>query len=474
MPHPTPTNESTRPNVLLIVSDQHRVDALEDRGTIVQTPYLARLRQDGAEFTNAYTPIPLCTPARQSLLRGKRPETFGGLWNYDQASAVRTLEPTDYAWPRALQEAGYATTYLGKWHVHPDRDPTSFGYDRYVPPSAYGEARAAHPETAGFGPWPGWDGWLGDVDPVPVEQSRTHWFADEAARAIADLSAGDAPWHIRVDFTEPHLPCRPSEPFASMYSPESMSKWPNFDDPLDDKPYIQRQQRVNWHIEDLGWDDFAPGVARYLGTVTQLDDAIGRILAAIDDADVRDNTIVIYTTDHGDMCGSHHMLDKHYVMYDEVVRVPLIIRWPSQIDGGTVVDDFVYNMLDLPPTITEATDADAAPDFQGRSLLPAIHDEPREPRTEVVSSYNGQQFGLFSQRMLRTKDWKYVWNGTDVDELYNMNEDPAELHNLIHDPEFEHLVATLRARLYHVMRTDGDHLFANRWLESQLLESRKL
>jgi arylsulfatase A-like enzyme len=474
MPDSTGADRGARPNVLLIVSDQHRVDALENHGTAVQTPHLAQLAREGVEFANAYTPIPLCTPARQALLRGKRPETFGGLWNYNHSSLVRVLEPTDYAWPRALQDAGYATAYLGKWHVHPDHDPTSFGYDRYVPESAYGEHRATRAEADGFGPWPGWEGWLGATSPVPVEESRTHWFADETARTIAELAAGGGPWHVRVDFTEPHLPCRPSEPYASMYPPESIPKWPNFDDPLEDKPYAQRQHRVNWHVEDLDWKDWAPAVARYLGMVTQLDDAIGRILAALDAAGARDDTIVVYTTDHGDLCGSHRMLDKHYVMYDEIVRVPLIVRWPGRVVPGTVVQDFVYNMLDLPPTITEATGAEPAPDFHGRSLLPALDGEDREPRTEVISTYNGQQFGLFSQRMLRTNEWKYVWNGTDVDELYDLREDPAEVRNLIHDPRHHDLVAALRARLYQAMRADGDHLFANRWLESQLLENRKL
>lgn len=470
----TDSDSSERPNVLVLVSDQHRADAMEGRGVAVSTPNLAKLASEGVEFERAYTPIPLCTPSRQSFLRGRRAETFGGLWNYDIGPLVGALSPDEYSWPRSLQQAGYSSSYLGKWHVNPDFDPTAFGYDEYVPESAYDESMQTGLPTSAQGIPKRWTDWHGAPSPDPVESSRTHWLADQASERVRALSNRRTPWHIRVDFSEPHLPCRPSEPFASMYPPASVRKWSNFDDPLIGKPYIQRQQRVNWHVEDMQWEDWAPGVARYLSMISQLDDALGRILRTVQDAGVADETVVVYTTDHGDLCGAHGMLDKHHVMYEEVVRVPLIMRWPAKIAAGTVVEDFVYNMLDIGPTIVDACGTEPAPDFQGRSLFAAIEGRDANPRSEVISTYNGQQFGLYSQRMLRTNEWKYIWNGTDVDELYDMKEDPAELVNLSGDVRYRSVLGELRSRLYFAMKSSGDSLFLNPWLESQLLENRKL
>src|SRR5690606_23375555 len=120
-------------NVLLIVSDQLRYDCIGYSNRYpVNTPNIDRLAREGTWFSNAYTHIPLCCPARQSFLNGRRPETFGSLWNYDLGPKIPPMEPTEYAWPRELQRVGYATGYLGKWHVHPTCDPTHYGYDEYI------------------------------------------------------------------------------------------------------------------------------------------------------------------------------------------------------------------------------------------------------------------------------------------------------------------------------------------------------
>ncbi len=122
--------------------------------------------------------------------------------------------------------------------------------------------------------------------------------------------------------SEPHLPNVIPEPYASLYPPAQVPPWPSFSDPLAGKPYIQRQQRVNWGVEGWTWDQWAPTVARYLGEITLLDAQVGRLLAQLDALGLADDTVVIYTSDHGDLCGGHGMVDKHYVMYDDVMRVP--------------------------------------------------------------------------------------------------------------------------------------------------------
>ena len=130
-----------------------------------------------------------------------------------------------------------------------------------------------------------------------------------------------------------------------------------------------------------------------------------------------ENMLVIYSTDHGDNTGSHRLIDKHYVMYDDVVHVPLLLRWPARFGAGVTRDEFVVHALDLATTICEATGLPVPEAYAGRSLMPLCCDEqPPDWRQDVVAVYNGAQFGLFMQRMLRDRHWKYVWNPTDVDE----------------------------------------------------------
>ena len=266
-----------RPNILMIVADQHRWDCVGAAGRYpVHTPNLDALASDGVWFDSAFTPIPLCTPARQSLLTGRRPEQAGGLWNYDIGPAIIDFQPGGQVWPQLLRSSGYLNGYVGKWHVDAQRTPRDFGYDTYVPLEDYDPWRAAQ----GLSPVDG--DWFGGVDPAPLEQTRTHWCADRAIeflnRAVADPGR---PWHLRLDLVEPHLPCQPAAVFADRYDPASVPRWSAFEDRLIGKPYIQRQQRLNWAVEDWGWGDWAPVVARYYAIISQLDDAIGRLLAAL-------------------------------------------------------------------------------------------------------------------------------------------------------------------------------------------------
>jgi len=461
-----------KPNLLLITADQLRYDCVGCSGVYpVRTPNLDRLSAEGVTFTRAFSHAPVCGPARQSLLRGRRPETFGALWNSGAFLPVGSLQPDQYTWTKTLAANGYASAFLGKWGVHPELDATSFGYDSYLGEEAYRAfLKERYPDVRYTG------GYFGEANPVPVEHSSTHWLADRAAEAIGRLAASGSPWHVAVHFAEPHLPCRPSGRFASMYDPADVPEWAGFRETFAGKPYIQRQQLYSWSVENFGWSDWAPIVARYYGVISQLDEAIGRILAALEARGEADNTIVAFTADHGDMCGSHRMMDKHYILYDDVVRVPLIVRLPG-VREGRRCDRFVYNLLDLPPTLLDllGLGADESAGLQGRSLLPLLRgEEGADWRDCVVAAYNGQQFGLYTQRMIRTERWKYVWNLTDTDELYDLAADPAELTNLIGRSDLAPIVAELRARLYERLAGDEDPAVANEWTRRQLLAGAKL
>lgn len=463
-----------KPNVLLIIADQLRYDCLGFSGMApVRTPCLDRLASEGMWFGRAFNHIPVCGPARQSLVCGQRPETFGGLWNYSLGLKVGSLQPEAYSWARSLKEAGYRNGYIGKWDVNPSADPTLFGYDEYVDSDKQYNAfiRENYPDLQYM------NGAFGETDPLPLQDTRTHQTARLAAEMLQTLHEAGSPWHLRVNFHEPHLPCRPAGEFAAMYRPEEVPEWGSFRETFAGKPYIQRQQLLNWGIENYTWKEWAPIVARYFGIISQLDDAVGRLLQRLEELGMAEDTLVVFTSDHGDLCGGHRMFDKHYILYEDVVKVPMIVRWPTAIPEGTRCDRFVYNLLDLPPTLLELCGA-AAPEnhrFHGESLVPLLFgDSPRSWREEVVATYNGQQFGLYTQRMIRTDRWKYIWNHTDVDELYDLEADPHELHNVAGHPLSREVLQDLRRRLYEILLRDGDGLVRNSWMKAQLLEGRKL
>lgn len=459
-----------KPNILFILSDQHRYDCIGySRDYPVKTPNLDRLAAEGAAFANAYTPIPLCCPARQSLLHGRRPESFAAFWNADLLPNSE-LPPTAYTWPKQLKENGYRNGYVGKWHVNREHGPTAYGFDDYVGEQEYREHRADRYPDAKFT-----NGFFGEVDPAELADTRTHWLAGKAIRLIESYAAEGRPWHLRLDFPEPHLPCQPHASFLELFDAQEIPEWRSFADTLNNKPYIQRQQLLNWGLENYTWSDWEPIVRRYYAVIAQLDAAIGLVLDRLKELGLERDTIVVYSADHGDMCGGHRMMDKHYILYDEVVKVPLIVKYPERIPAGTQIDDFVYNLLDLPPTLLEYAELAPQPSFHGRSLLPLLAGErPDDWRSEVVSTYNGQQFGLYNQRMIRNDRWKYVWNMTDIDELYDLRNDPDELSNVIDNARHGQVLAELRAKLYDELKRHQDPFLKFDWMKRQLTEGRKI
>ena len=452
-------------NLLIINADQLRHDCVGYRGLRpVRTPSLDALAAESIQYTRAFTPLPVCAPARQALLCGRHPDSFGAQWNYDFLPTP-TVQP-EWCWPLQLHRKGYNTAYLGRFHVSPTLKPKDFGYDQWVSWAGHKQRiQEKYPDAQYSG------GWLGCESPVDVEDSGTHWMAEQAAAMIERYAAEGKPWHIWVDYEEPHLPCRPSAPFSTMYDPESIPPWDGFGDSFEHKPYCHRQQTLSWATDELTWnDDFRYMVARYYGVVSQLDQAIGRILDALERTGQKDDTIVAFTSDHGDMCGSHQMLDKHYVLYDDICRVPLMVRHPGY--APRTCDRFVSNCLDLPYSFIDWLGLEHPRVEHGRSLpLEAWQDAAA--RGAIVSTSNGQQFGLYSTRMIRDDRYKYVWNLTDVDELYDLETDPGEKVNRIAEPDQQDRIAAMRRALYEELASHGDRFVGSEWIRRQLLEGRK-
>ncbi len=458
------------PHILFIFSDQHRFDCLGvNKHPMVRTPNWDRLAAEGANFTHAFTPIPICVPARCSLLSGQWPSQHGVVFNFD-GETFKGLDEGVRTYGDIVRGAGYRTVHVNRWHIDPKRVPSHFGFDEYVPNSLYNEWRPAR----GIAPAPSDKGWMGQADTTATaEQSRLAFDADQVIRQVEESLKGEKPFFIQWHPVEPHLPCRPTEPYASMYDPAMVPPWPSFSESFAGKPFIQRQMPVTWGLDQMTWDDWAPVVARYLGVITQMDHEVGRVLDALDRLGIAEDTLVIYSTDHGDLCGAHRMIDKHYVMYDDVVRVPLIMRWPRVIPSGVVVDAFVYSCVDLAPTFCEAVGAAAPATFAGESLLPLATGALGGPRSDIFTTYSGGQFGAYSQRMVRDRRWKFIWNPTAHDELYDLVTDPAELVNRVSDPLCASELARLKIRLVDWMERVRDRLL-NQWTRRQLLEGRRL
>ncbi|GAB5562188.1 MAG: arylsulfatase [Synoicihabitans sp.] len=394
---------------------------------MVQTPHLDRLAGEGVNFTHAFTPSPICSPARASLLTGTWPSTHGcinieGFEGYQPARQdLRNL------W-QLLADQGYRQALVGKFHGEVAGAPIDHGVDDFVPRDGYDAWRLAQglPAAIESGDWFG-----GADHTIDGGQSRVAWLADQANALMRRYHEEERPFFIRIDPDEPHLPCRPPADILARYKPEDIPPWASFPDELAGKPIAQEKLHEVWGTRDWTWRQWQPVVARYLAEVSLIDEQVGRVLAQLATLGIAENTLVIYSSDHGDYCGGHGFLDKHYAMYDDLVRVPLIMRWPAGFGSQPECDALVSNEIDLAKTIADVAGVDVPSSFEGEDLIATI--QGRTPsRSSIFAQYSGCQMGLYSSRMVRDREWKYVWNPTEGrDELYHLSTDPGELDNLV-------------------------------------------
>ena len=230
-----------------------------------------------------------------------------------------------------------------------------------------------------------------------------------------------------------------------MYDPESIPPWPNFDETFEGKPTAHLRKHRQWNLQDKDWSWWQKVIAKYYGDVTLIDDCVGRVLDAIRECGIEDDTIFVFATDHGDATGSHKHFEKSGTMYDEVFRIPLLARVP-RVEARQVTE-FV-RLMDLMPTFIEWGGGEIPGDLDAKSLVPLVHGErPADWPDSVYCESHGEVWGYSTQRMVRTERWKYVYIPHDLDELYDLEADPAEMNNLSEDPEHADVVEEMRARL---------------------------
>ena len=480
-----------RPNILLITSDQHRPDCYGFLGTRkVRTPFIDRLAKRGTHFSAAITPNVICQPSRASILTGLLPLTHGVYDNHV------SLDPSfgDVGWAQILSEAGYQSGFIGKGHfgVHPGYTPHGapesreqsadfptdwngpyLGFDhvrlmilghwhKYLPceepPRGQhferwfwshgdpGEAWALWPQNLGAMPSASqtWNSAL------PAAWHSTTWVTDEARDFIRQQS-DDKPFCLWVSYPDPHHSSDCPEPWSRMYDPDAVDISPTHARDLDKRPWWHRaalekepQGKREWQrvlrreysrIEPQTDRQLAEMTANYYGMISFIDEGVGRIFDALRRAGQEENTLVIFTSDHGELLGDHGLYLKGPTHYESLLRVGLIAAGPGIAAGATVTEP--VSTLDLAPTLYDYADVAGPDEMQGKSLKPLLCGGA-ETRDFALNEWNMQptRAGIpLELRTVRTRTAKLTIDEISGDgELYDLSEDPMEMVNRFGDP----------------------------------------
>ena len=459
------------PNVLWIGVDQMRADTPGYTGNeICQTPNLDRLAGEGVSFSRAYTPASQCSPARASMLTGRYAFHHGVGTNCDMyhGLAAELPHPEELLHYR-LQARGYRCGYAGKWHVGTDKGPVDYGFEGMNLPG-YGDLKRdagfqGYLKERGLSYGPVESPIYGNADETtllggrwngPLESTPTYYLADYAIDLLDTFAADDRPFFLTCQFWAPHPPYLPSPEYAGRHDRSSISPWPNFRDDLREKPEsLRRFRRDFYRALPTSWEGWRELVGLYYDYVALVDAQIGRVVDRLDALGVAEDTLVVFTSDHGDMNGAHGGLFDKGFMYEEAHRVPLVIRCPKRFEGGAS-GALVYNM-DIFPTLLELV-GEPLDGLDGRSLLPFLQNPDAPGREALLLESHGMRH-LYSQRALVTEDgYKYIFNPGHEDEVYDLNMDPGELRNLLRDDARRARVAELQRRLIDVAIETRDPL----------------
>ena len=468
---------SSRPNILIICTDQHRFDVMSTHpGSPALTPNLQRLADQGAAFDNCYSPSPVCAPTRASMLTGMYPSAHG-LW----ANGV-TLPDDASLVSSETSSAGYRTGLVGKLHLSAafqgrteDRVDDGFQVFEWAHDPFHGSPHNAyhrwlakeHPEH--------WKAAAGDVvtpetegfthadtafDAMPTEAHYSTWVTAQAMRFLDD-QPDEQPFFLVANYFDPHHPFVAPQEYLDRYPPGSVPGPVGGTHELATKPPFQRESSEFSYAGHgpafLDFDEDGIDLIRrtYFAMVSLVDDCVGRLLDSLEARDLASDTLVIFTSDHGEMLGDHAMLLKGPMMYDVAVRVPMILRWPGVVPAGTRVEGLV-GVHDVARTVRVATGVGPSPRDQGLDLVAVARGE-RPARRWALSQYRDAGYPNKPEvhsTMLRSDDHKIiVWHGDPASarnragELYDLAADPDELVNLWDQPEHVATKAALLAEL---------------------------
>lgn len=453
-----------QPNILFIMSDDHAAHAMSCYGSrINKTPNLDRIAEGGMRFDNCFCTNSICTPSRAVILAG----------TYNHLNGVTTLStPMDnrlLTFPKLLREHGYQTAVFGKWHLGIGRDHCPTGFDDWA--VLPGQGRYHNPEFIFAGPGGGVRrtvrGYVTDL----ITDMCLHW--------LTNRDKGK-PFCLLYHHKAPHRPWYPDEKHAALFLNEDMPEPDTLQDDYSQRASAAAAARMRLGV-DMNEHDLKceipkelpePELRRwayqryikdYLRVIASVDDNVGRVLDYLDDAGLTENTLVIYTSDQGFFLGDHGWFDKRF-MYEESLRMPFILRYPAEVAPGSVNDDLVLN-LDFAPLFLDLAGVPVPEAFQGRSFRPLLHgDTPADWRRGMYYRYwmHKAHHNVYAHYGLRTKRYKLIYYYSDglgqvgaVDEtcepeweLFDLEKDPHELHNVHADPEYRDLAADLKQQLH--------------------------
>lgn len=447
-----------RPNIVLFIMDAAQAVALEP-GSPCITPNFDRLRERGLVFERAYAPSPTCSPSRSSLMTGLLPHNHGVLeveHGRDPDQCVLRTEKPHFA--QRLRASGYATGYFGKWHIERTNELAQFGWQTSVVKGAQhhnqlGKGKessvpSTDPALSGYleGP-PGYRRILHwGVTDTPPEERYHHTTVDQL---VDYLQRAEGPFCACASFSEPNETLIASRSTFEQYDPSTLPLPATLRCDFAGQPALyRREQGIGQHLTDNYWQH---ALACYYSRITELDTEFGRLMELLEKSGRKDNTIVIVTSDHGRYVGGRGF-DAHNIgAFEEIYRIPLIIAGPGIASGSCRA---TVNLQDLCPTICELADAEPISNPDSKSLVPQL----RHPQTDAGIAYSenhGSRFRL-TQRILWEGPWKFVFNGFDYDELYNLDTDPGEIENLINDPDHQSRADAMMSKIWKRITETGD------------------
>lgn len=480
-----------RPNILLICTDQQRGDSLGCTGaTWAVTPNIDKLASQGALFHNCYVHNPVCSPSRASLFTGKYVANHGLYANGVPLPAHQCM------FTRTLADAGYDCGMIGKqhlypcdtWRTEPRKDdgyrvfewahgPNHRALENYyhrwlrkthaniysdIFPDKGANENTEYSNRASTGT---------PIDHVPKEAHYSHWVAERAKDFIQHPRAEHEPFFLMANFFDPHHSFGAPQEFRDMIDAEAIPDPNTKPGELDEKPAPHRAYSEKSYsgtapgFQDYSADQIKEIRAQYWAMIALIDYEVGRILEALETSGLADNTLIVFTSDHGEMLGNHQQLLKGPQLYDDLTRVPLIARWPGQITPGANVSSLVQ-WIDLTATFLDASGCAPGQGVQGKSLLPLAKGHDEGWRTWALSEYRYSGFAtdpLIMTTMVRSGNWKLiVWHGEPAcgnnrdGELYNLADDPGELHNLYHAPEYSDRRLQMKSLLLEAMASSED------------------
>ncbi len=425
-------------NVLFIMSDQHNVRSLGCSGNPeIKTPVLDRLASEGVRFSNAFCQTGQCCPSRYTIWTGRYAHSHGLRWNH----VVEPLEETTVG--EIFKQAGYATATIGKHHMM--HSPREHGFDVVIDRPEYHEFLEAERQPSILASVDKMDQPSKAYTGVSRAPNKYHPTGYWAAETIKFITANkDRPFCAWLSFYGPHTPIIPSKRWANMYDPAEITLPANNPSKLASRARMMDVAREQYGM--LTSEQHREMLARYYGFVSQIDYNIGRVLDELDSLGLADNTVVVYTADHGEMAGEHGLWTKFTLNYDGTVHIPMILRMPGVVPSGVVVDELV-GLVDLLPTLCELTGQPISDKMQGTSLVALSQGKATDWRDVIFSEigYPGRAAGRCVLARTRTHAYiQYENYGQPMAELFDMAGDRWQMRNVIDNPEYANIARKLK------------------------------